>query len=157
MSSNRHDVQCSRNDSYFLQWVWGYGWCPCSSKMVEYGRWWAPWQLGGTAGLWDREDWKEWKNSSSSTKIADNKQEARKNYGKIVESVWGDQRARCWHWQTKQLRMLLLTTHACSSAPWWMDSGPSARIAVVQQWQVPKKIKCLFSSSLRAAQAGGCM
>lgn len=34
---------------------------PAAAERVEAGRWRSPWQLGGTAGLQNRVDWKEWK------------------------------------------------------------------------------------------------
>lgn len=120
------------------------------------------WDLGdgGVHGSWEGQldcetgrTGKNGKNSCNSRKIAGNKQDVRRNYNKIVGSMWGDQQAWYWHWQPELLGTLRSTTHARSSAPWWMDSSLPHRTAVVQQEQVPKKSKLLVSSSLRATQA----
>lgn len=120
------------------------------------------WNLGdgGVHGSWEgqldcKTGWtgRNGKNSCNSRKIAGNKQDVRRNYSKTVESMWGDQQTWYWHWQPEVLGMLRSTTHALSSAPWWMDSGLPHSSAVVQQEQVPKKSKLLVSGSLRATQA----
>lgn len=61
MFSNSHGVQYSRNDSYFLhRESEALGDAPPAAERVEFGRWWSPWQLGGTAGLQNWVNWKEW-------------------------------------------------------------------------------------------------
>lgn len=120
------------------------------------------WDLGddGVYGSWEEQldcktGWtgKNGKNSCNSKNITGNKQDVRRNYNKTVESLWGDQQAWQCQWQPEVLGMPWSTTHAGSSAPWWMDSSLPRSTAGVQQKQVPKKSKLLLSGSLRATQA----